>query len=325
MVDVCAITETLIIVGYGNECIGVYKILCKLIKGLYRLGFVRLTSSQEVVIANIVENVVVQLLSFSELVKSKRSTEKMLWILDLYNIISELLPEIDALFSFGSTAAVQEHAIASTSKLTEASHTMFINFEVVVEKEHSKSMPLDAVIQAPTRHAIDYIAKIITKVSLQKESLHLDFLFDRLHPEALFERSTNCGSHKLDPRKAAPRQWHNSHLPTSRRGADQQSNLQKPAKDSEEAKTRLEEETLAAVDKIGNYHCHRRKNHRLLQSQKNGSQENSAPTVAQQPPPHQPTRSGPAEQSPKDRRRRGEGKDRQRRKKIHGWKKHRKP
>ncbi|WOL07727.1 hypothetical protein Cni_G16474 [Canna indica] len=174
MVDLCTITETLIIVGYGNECIGVYKFLCKLIKGLYRLGFVGLTSSQ--------------LLSFSELVKSKRSTEKMFWILDLYNTISELLPEIDALFSFGSTAAVQEQAIASTSKLAEASHTMFINFEAVVEKEHSKSMPLDAVIQAPTRHA-DYIAKIITKVSLQKESLHLDFLFDRLHPEALFERT----------------------------------------------------------------------------------------------------------------------------------------
>ncbi|RZR88097.1 hypothetical protein BHM03_00015611 [Ensete ventricosum] len=242
MDDLHAIAETMISVGYGKECVKVYKVLRKSIvdEGLYRLGFERLSPSQvhkldwqvlelkirswlgasrvavstlfsgerilldhvfassdsirEAVFTDISGDAAVQFLRFPESVaKCKRSTEKMFRILDLYEAVSELLPEIEPVFSFVSTAAVRDQALAAYSKLAETARAILADFEAAIHKEHSKSLPPGGGIHPLTRHAMDYVmtlaeyestlAEIFADFPLQTPSFLTDFFFDSSHSE----------------------------------------------------------------------------------------------------------------------------------------------
>ncbi|XP_009386540.2 exocyst complex component EXO70H1 [Musa acuminata AAA Group] len=242
MDDLHAIAETMISVGYGKECVKVYKVLRKSIvdEGLYRLGFERLSPSQvhkldwqvlepkirswlgasrvavstlfsgervlsdhvfassdsirEAVFADISGDAAVQFLRFPESVaKCKRSTEKMFRILDLCEAVSELLPEIEPVFSFVSTAAVRDQALSAYSKLAETARAILADFEAAIHKEHSKSLPPGGGIHPLTRHAMDYVitladyeptlAEIFADFPLHTQSSLSDF-FDSSYSES---------------------------------------------------------------------------------------------------------------------------------------------
>ncbi|CAL9177204.1 unnamed protein product [Musa hybrid cultivar] len=242
MDDLHAIAETMISVGYGKECVKVYKILRKSVvdEGLYRLGFELLSPSQvhkldwqvlepkirswlgasrvavntlfsgervlsdhvfassdsirEAVFADISGDAAVQFLRFPESVaKCKRSTEKMFRILDLCEAVSELLPEIEPVFSFVSTAAVRDQALSAYSKLAETARAILADFEAAIHKEHSKSLPPGGGIHPLTRHAMDYVitladyeptlAEIFADFPLHTQSSLSDF-FDSSYSES---------------------------------------------------------------------------------------------------------------------------------------------
>ncbi|XP_062117112.1 exocyst complex component EXO70H1-like [Humulus lupulus] len=100
------------------------------------------------------------LFGFPELVaKSKRTPEKMFRILDMYNSIFENWPEIEAIFSFESTAVVRTQAFNSLVKLAEFVRAVLSDFEASIQKDSSKSAPAQgASVHRLTIYVMNYLS-----------------------------------------------------------------------------------------------------------------------------------------------------------------------
>ncbi|URE43159.1 exocyst complex [Musa troglodytarum] len=114
---------------------------------------------REVVFADIAGDAALQFLGFPGLVaKSKRSPEKLFRLLDLYDAVAELRPEIEPIFSFDSTAAVRAQALALLSKLAEAARATLADFESAIMKESSRLPVPGGGVHPMTRYAMNYIS-----------------------------------------------------------------------------------------------------------------------------------------------------------------------
>ncbi|URE47349.1 exocyst complex [Musa troglodytarum] len=114
---------------------------------------------REVVFADSAGDAALQFLGFPESVaKSKRSPEKLFRLLDLYDAVTELRPEIELIFSFDSTAAVRAQALASLSKLAETASATLTDFESAITKESSRSTFPGGGVHPMTRYAMNYIS-----------------------------------------------------------------------------------------------------------------------------------------------------------------------
>ncbi|KAF8397561.1 hypothetical protein HHK36_016480 [Tetracentron sinense] len=101
----------------------------------------------------------INLFGFPEFVaKSKRSPEKMFRILDLYQAISNLWPEIESIFTFESTSTVRSQALTSLIRLGEAVRTMLSDFESAIQKDSSKSPVPGGEIHPLTRYVMNYLS-----------------------------------------------------------------------------------------------------------------------------------------------------------------------
>ncbi|KAJ0979420.1 hypothetical protein J5N97_014894 [Dioscorea zingiberensis] len=118
-------------------------------------------SIRESCFTDVVRDAAVQFLAFAESVaKSKRSPDKLFRILDMYNVISDLRPDIESIFSFESTSVVRLQAQASLQKLREAARSTLTDFEMTIQKDASKSPPPRAGIHPLTRYATIYISSL---------------------------------------------------------------------------------------------------------------------------------------------------------------------
>ncbi|XP_074555630.1 exocyst complex component EXO70H1-like [Curcuma longa] len=116
-------------------------------------------SIRDAVFGEIANDAAVHFLRFPEAVaKSKPSMDKTARFLDLYDAVSELLPEVDSLFTFESTSAVREQALASRSKLGETIRATVADFEEALLKENSKFLFPGGGVHPFTRRAMEYIA-----------------------------------------------------------------------------------------------------------------------------------------------------------------------
>lgn len=116
-------------------------------------------SIRESCFAEITRDGAMNLFSFPEFVaKSKKSPEKMFRILDLYESISDLWPEIEFIFSFESTTAVRSHAISSLVKLRDAVRTMLSDFEHAIQKDSSKLPLPGGGVHPLTRYVMNYLS-----------------------------------------------------------------------------------------------------------------------------------------------------------------------
>ncbi|KAL6979245.1 hypothetical protein U1Q18_020911 [Sarracenia purpurea var. burkii] len=108
--------------------------------------------------AEIAKDGALSVLKFPEQVaKSKKlSPEKMFRVLDLYDGISELWPEIEFFFSYELTSAVNSQAVTSLIKLGEAIRMMLSDFEAAILKESSKSPVPGGGIHPLTRYVMNY-------------------------------------------------------------------------------------------------------------------------------------------------------------------------
>ncbi|KAF5206046.1 Exocyst complex component exo70h1 [Thalictrum thalictroides] len=98
------------------------------------------------------------LFSFPEFVgKGKKSPEKMFRILDLYDAISELWPEIESIFSFESTSSIRKQAVSSLIRLGDAVRSMLTDFEAAIQKDSSKSAVPGGGVHPLTRYVMNYI------------------------------------------------------------------------------------------------------------------------------------------------------------------------
>ncbi|CAI9090100.1 OLC1v1024791C1 [Oldenlandia corymbosa var. corymbosa] len=98
------------------------------------------------------------LLSFGEAIaKSKRSPEKLFVLLDMYEIMRELKPEIDVIFGSKYGNDVREASSVLTKRLAQTAQDTFVDFEEAVEKDTTKTTVLDGTVHPLTSYVINYV------------------------------------------------------------------------------------------------------------------------------------------------------------------------
>ncbi|KAM0993990.1 hypothetical protein ACFX2I_009575 [Malus domestica] len=123
-------------------------------------------------------------------VKSKKNLPSLdiFRLLDMYTVISENWPEIESIFGFESTAAVRSQALNSLIKLSVSVLSLLSDFESMVQKDSSKSVPTGGGIHDLTLNAMNYLslltdysnvlADIITDWPPPAKSSHPESYFD---------------------------------------------------------------------------------------------------------------------------------------------------
>ncbi|KAA8539402.1 hypothetical protein F0562_026094 [Nyssa sinensis] len=90
--------------------------------------------------------------------ESKRWPEKIFRLMDLYESLSDLLPEIESIFSFKSISAVNLQAHNSLLKLGNSVRTILSEFESSIQKKSSKKQVSGGGIHPLTISAMGYIS-----------------------------------------------------------------------------------------------------------------------------------------------------------------------
>lgn len=209
MTDLKSIAECMISLGYGKECVKIYKIIRKSIveEGLYHLGIEKFSSSQihkmnredleqiikkwitvtkiavkmlffgEIVLCNhvfsksekirescfsgITEEAAFRLFRFPELItKSRHSHEEVFQLMELYEAVFELKPEIEFIFDFESTKAVKLQALSSLVKLSDSIRTILSEFESTIQKDSSRTPVFGGGIHPLTQSAMTFISSL---------------------------------------------------------------------------------------------------------------------------------------------------------------------
>ncbi|PIA38868.1 hypothetical protein AQUCO_02700220v1 [Aquilegia coerulea] len=96
-----------------------------------------------------------------KLAKSKKPLpDRVFRILDLYNALAELWPDIESIFSFESISAVKSRALASLNRLGDAVRSMVSEFESSIHKDSSKSPIQGGGIHPLTRYVMEYLCHL---------------------------------------------------------------------------------------------------------------------------------------------------------------------
>ncbi|KAI6671148.1 hypothetical protein NL676_006033 [Syzygium grande] len=118
-------------------------------------------SVRDSIFSNIAQDAAVALFGFAEgVAKSiKTSPERIFRLLDLYQAIANLWPDIESTFSSTATTAVRSQAINSLIKLGEAVRATLGNFEAAIQKDSAKQSPIpNGGIHPLTRYVVNYLA-----------------------------------------------------------------------------------------------------------------------------------------------------------------------
>ncbi|PIN04002.1 Exocyst component protein [Handroanthus impetiginosus] len=108
--------------------------------------------------AEVTANSVAVLLSFGEAIaKSKRSPEKLFVLLDMYEIMRELQPEMDIIFGSKFCGEMREAFVVLTKRLAQTAQETFGDFEEAVEKDATKTAVLDGTVHPLTSYVINYV------------------------------------------------------------------------------------------------------------------------------------------------------------------------
>ncbi|KAL1810623.1 hypothetical protein DCAR_0730335 [Daucus carota subsp. sativus] len=103
----------------------------------------------------------VQLFNFAEAISiSRRSPEKLFKILDLHDALSDLLPDIDAVFSMKAMETIRVQSEEILSRLAEAARGILSEFENAVLREPSTVPVPGGTIHPLTRYVMNYISLI---------------------------------------------------------------------------------------------------------------------------------------------------------------------
>ncbi|XP_052198809.1 exocyst complex component EXO70A1-like [Diospyros lotus] len=115
-------------------------------------------SLKEQCFAEVTGNSVAVLLSFGEAIaRSKRSPEKLFVLLDMYEIMRELKPEMETIFVGKYCLEMRESAIVLTKRLAQTALETFGDFEEAVEKDATKTAVLDGTVHPLTSYVINYV------------------------------------------------------------------------------------------------------------------------------------------------------------------------
>ncbi|KAI4348891.1 hypothetical protein L6164_009557 [Bauhinia variegata] len=108
--------------------------------------------------AEVSANSVAMLLSFGEAIaRSKRSPEKLFVLLDMYEIMREVKPEIETTFEDKACTEMREAALSLAKRLAQTAQETFCDFEEAVEKDATKTTVLDGTVHPLTSYVINYV------------------------------------------------------------------------------------------------------------------------------------------------------------------------
>lgn len=89
--------------------------------------------------------------------RCKKTVEKIFLTLDIYQTISQLMPQIEEIFSYDSTTAVRLQAADSLNNLGEEINSMVAEFEASITKESSKTPIRGGSVHQLTRYVMNFI------------------------------------------------------------------------------------------------------------------------------------------------------------------------
>lgn len=105
---------------------------------------------------------VMQLLNFGEAVAiGQRSSEKLFRILDMYDVVADVLPDFESLFTDESGELVCNEVKVVLSGLGEAAIGTFVEFENAVKGESSRRALQSGEIHPVTRYVMNYIKLLV--------------------------------------------------------------------------------------------------------------------------------------------------------------------
>ncbi|XP_077235637.1 exocyst complex component EXO70A1-like [Tasmannia lanceolata] len=120
--------------------------------------------------AEVTGNSVAVLLSFGEAIaKSKRSPEKLFVLLDMYEIMRELQPEIETIFEGKACTEMRESSLTLTKRLAQTAQETFGDFEEAVEKDATKTAVQDGTVHPLTSYVINYVKFLFDYQSTLKQ------------------------------------------------------------------------------------------------------------------------------------------------------------
>lgn len=89
--------------------------------------------------------------------KCRKTAEKIFPTLDVYQTILHVIPQIEQIFSYDSTASMRSQAAESLEKLGESVNAMMIEFQSSITKESSKSPIPGGGVHQLTRYVMNFI------------------------------------------------------------------------------------------------------------------------------------------------------------------------
>ncbi|KAK9281618.1 hypothetical protein L1049_004521 [Liquidambar formosana] len=119
------------------------------------------TATDDACFMETVKGPAIQLFNFAEAISiSRRSPEKLFKILDLHDALTDLLPDIDAVFQSKSAESIRIQAAEILSRLAEAAKGILSEFENAVLREPSKIPVPGGTLHPLTRYVMNYISLI---------------------------------------------------------------------------------------------------------------------------------------------------------------------
>ncbi|EFH61271.1 ATEXO70D3 [Arabidopsis lyrata subsp. lyrata] len=196
--DLRSIVQRMVAAGYSRECIQVYGTVRKsAMETIFKqLGIVKIsigdirkwiraakvcirvvfssekrlceqlfdgicTAMDETCFMETVKASALRLFTFPEAISiSRRSPEKLFKILDLHDALTDMLPDIEAIFDSDSSDAIRAQAVEIQSRLAEASRGILSEFENAVLREPSIVPVPGGTIHPLTRYVMNYIVMI---------------------------------------------------------------------------------------------------------------------------------------------------------------------
>ncbi|GMH28707.1 hypothetical protein Nepgr_030550 [Nepenthes gracilis] len=120
--------------------------------------------------AEVTGNSMAVLLSFGDAIsRSKRSPEKLFVLLDMYEIMRELQPEINIIFEGKPCTEMRESAAGLTKRLAQTAEETLGSFKEAVEKDAAKTAVLDGTVHPLTSYVINYVKFLFDYQSTLKQ------------------------------------------------------------------------------------------------------------------------------------------------------------
>ncbi|GBG92348.1 hypothetical protein CBR_g55229 [Chara braunii] len=120
--------------------------------------FNKLNPFREDVFRDVTEPSMSMLLSFGEAIcKSKKTPEKLFLLLDIYETLRDLMPEIDNIFSGAASSAMRDSCKTLTKRLMDVARETYAEFESVVERDNKPVTNMDGDVHEFTAWVVNYV------------------------------------------------------------------------------------------------------------------------------------------------------------------------